>query len=230
MLHRLPQSQACVFSYLHSSGCLWFVSEQEKSALISLYQPLFEENSEHVLFLLLLQSYGSSNRSKTILRWKRRKELKMRVNKGKEKEKGREGEGREKNQPTANLIKSIETTIYINIMLTVYIEHWGVIWIFQLIFFSVMSLVSSHTTRSYTSDFFSLNVNLCPLVNAQRRCHRETRGGGWNPGSIGSTGNGPGCASAGWGGQETISSLLRLTGVHWFSLEAYQNHDLPLPK
>lgn len=47
----------------------------------------------------------------------------MRVNKGREKEKGREGEGREKKQPTANLIKSIETTIYINIMLTVYIEH-----------------------------------------------------------------------------------------------------------
>lgn len=39
-----------------------------------------------------------------------------------------------------------------------------------------MSLVNSYDTKIYTKDFFYLNVILCPLVNAQRRCHRETLG------------------------------------------------------
>lgn len=48
-----------------------FSSEQEKNAFLSVCKTLFEEQkmySEHVLFLLLLQSYGSSNKSKTIPR------------------------------------------------------------------------------------------------------------------------------------------------------------------
>lgn len=129
----------------------------------------------------------------------------------------------------------LQTLAYYNlhkhILLTVYMEHWMVIWIFQVIFyyFFVRSL-SSCDTRSYMEDFY-LNINLCPLVNAQTILHSKTLGeAGWNPGSTGSMGNGPGWAGAEEEGQDTISSLSQLAGGHCCSLEAFQNHDLPLPK